>query len=506
MDLPTIRWRMTECLSQFNDMSYDSKYEQWRSCGPIHDFAECIQERLDAGCDLKHLKAGLFTDKEAILQQLRMHPQNMKLTEALERYDFDKCEDEGEEIPCSNDDQINDAIVTCTMNVDIPPFVVNGNPGDNYGITADMCGTYFSILSCSAKELRESGANCDYNDHHIGNAAFQFVRDSIQNGYLLPHNNTPLIDICNDYMPVCSAPYISWAYYYTCYNPFFHEKWDRYVPFSDVLTDNCSSAVAKDAFLEFVVCVRLNAVAREVNDCTAQKVFDIINDDPLKFNLFHKDTDLPQCIGKGRIASFDSNIQDRDTVCQSSEALWYFTHACNRPTDCSTDIQTDGLDLKCGLYYSIIGCVEMSTSKMTFNCSVDEIQAMNQTGYSLELLPDEKEHCELMDTFEFRECQYPMYKYKEHFRHCYSALHNLIEYPENTADKCSVFYTSLNCMKEAISFLPDVHCYPDTIDDSVREVMLDLLNIDAVTEAKMNCSTWNSSVSYSDMFSGCTGR
>ena len=52
-----------------------------------------------------------------------------------------------------------------------------------------------------------------------------------------------------------------------------------------------------DAFVELVTCVRLHALGRKENNCTATEIVTIINDDPSKMGLFKNDTDVHQCIG-----------------------------------------------------------------------------------------------------------------------------------------------------------------------------------------------------------------
>ena len=58
-----------------------------------------------------------------------------------------------------------------------------------------------------------------------------------------------------------------------------------------------SSTEGRAAFREFVTCLRLAAVTRGENDCTATKIVEIIDSDYQKFNLFTKDADIATCIG-----------------------------------------------------------------------------------------------------------------------------------------------------------------------------------------------------------------
>ena len=58
-----------------------------------------------------------------------------------------------------------------------------------------------------------------------------------------------------------------------------------------------SSTEGQAAFREFVTCLRLAALTREENDCTATKIVEIIDNDYQKFSLFKRDTDIAACIG-----------------------------------------------------------------------------------------------------------------------------------------------------------------------------------------------------------------
>ena len=67
----------------------------------------------------------------------------------------------------------------------------------------------------------------------------------------------------------------------------------------------------------------------------------------------------------------------------------------------------------------------------------------------------------------------------------------------------SVFYGSLNCMKNVYTTNSDwFSCWPGTEDNAVRETLLTFLQIDAYSH--YNCS-WQSTMSYGDMFNECTG-
>ena len=46
-----------------------------------------------------------------------------------------------------------------------------------------------------------------------------------------------------------------------------------------------------------MTCLRLAAVTRGENDCTATKIVEIIDNNHQKFNLFTEDADIATCIG-----------------------------------------------------------------------------------------------------------------------------------------------------------------------------------------------------------------
>ena len=48
--------------------------------------------------------------------------------------------------------------------------------------------------------------------------------------------------------------------------------------------------------MDMIMCIRLHAVAKDQEECNIRTIVDVINHDPLKMNLFPRDTDLSLCI------------------------------------------------------------------------------------------------------------------------------------------------------------------------------------------------------------------
>ena len=59
---------------------------------PVSDLASCITTHFGTYCEWNKIKVHLYSDKDIILQRLRMHYNTTEITTALERYDYSECE------------------------------------------------------------------------------------------------------------------------------------------------------------------------------------------------------------------------------------------------------------------------------------------------------------------------------------------------------------------------------------------------------------------------------
>ena len=62
----------------------------------------------------------------------------------------------------------------------------------------------------------------------------------------------------------------------------------------------------------------------------------------------------------------------------------------------------------------------------------------------------------------------------------------------------------MTCVKDKLLMMPEINCDSDTLDETVRNMTLNLLEIEVFTEARSNCSTMDESMF--DVFSECKGK
>ena len=69
----------------------------------------------------------------------------------------------------------------------------------------------------------------------------------------------------------------------------------------------------------------------------------------------------------------------------------------------------------------------------------------------------------------------------------------------------SLYFDSMYCMKTVLTYSPNVECDPENLDTTVKDFMMDFLEVEAHTDAQMTCSAFPNS-SYAEQFGDCTGK